>query len=178
MSRQAYVRDDRDVWHHIDADILAKPGETASLNALDGFSSKEIYAVGLNGEIWRYTGTQWISVPSPTNVTLNAVRCIGDHVYVVGGAGIVLKGRLDRFGVLAKQEDQQNLYAVEGFGDDVYFASLRQLFRLKRDLLEKVNAKLGEITGGSLSSRDGVLWSFPWVRRVDVAASFARSAVS
>ena len=159
MSRQAYVRDERDVWHHIDGDVLSKPGEIVGFNAVDGFSSKEIYAVGLKGAIWRYTGKEWFSVPSPTNVALNAVRCVGDYVYIVGVSGIVLKGRLDRFRVLDKQADEENLYAVEGFGDDVYVASQRELFRLKGDVLGKVPTKLGEITAGSLSSRDGVLWS-------------------
>jgi hypothetical protein len=159
MSRQAYMRDDDYAWHHIDADILSKPGEIVGFNGIDGFSSKEIYAVGLPGEIWRYTGSRWFSVPSPTNVQLNAVRCIGEHVYIVGGSGVVLRGRMDRFELLTVERDEPNLDAVEGFGETVYVASLRKLYALKGTSLREVSTGLGEITAGSLSSGDGVLWS-------------------
>jgi hypothetical protein len=153
------MRDDNDVWHHIDADILSKPGEMVGLNGIDGLSSKEIYAAGLNGEIWRFTGARWFPVPSPTNVMLNSVRCIGEHVYIAGNAGLLLRGRMGSFQVVATQSDEPNLDAVEGFGDAVYVASQKKLFRLNGKSLREVDTKLGEITAGSLSSRDGVMWS-------------------
>jgi hypothetical protein len=153
------MRDENYVWHHIDADILSKPGEMVGLNAVDGFSSKEIYAAGLKGEIWRYTGSRWFSVPSPTNVQLKAVRCIGEHVYIVGGSGIVLRGRMGNFQVFAMERDEPNLEAVEAFGDSIYVASLRKLYVLRDKSLKEVDTKVGEITAGSLSSGDGVLWS-------------------
>jgi hypothetical protein len=160
MSRQAYVRGDKDVWHHIDADILAKPEETVGFNGVDGFSGEELYAAGLDGEIWRYNGKRWFSVPSPTNVQLSSVRCIGDQVYIVGAAGIVLRGRMDRFEVVAKEREAENLESVEGFGDDIYVASLRGLYRLKDKALAEVKTKLrGDFTAGSLSAKDGILWS-------------------
>jgi hypothetical protein len=159
MSRQAYMRDDGGAWHHIDADILSKPGEMVGLNAIDGFSRKEIYAVGLKGEIWRYTGARWFPVPSPTNVMLRAVRCIGEHVYIAGGSGVLLRGRMGNFKVLAMQRDEENLEAIDVLGDKIYVASMRKLYRLDGASLREVNTKLGEITAGSLSSGDGVLWS-------------------
>ena len=160
MSRQAYMRDDDYVWHHIDADILSKePGEMVGLNGIDGFSSKEIYAAGLKGEIWRFNGVRWFSVPSPTNVMLNCVRCIGEHVYITGNSGVLLRGRMGSFQVLTVERDEPNLEAVEALGDAVYVASLRKLYRLDGTSLREVRTNLGEITAGSLSGKDGVLWS-------------------
>jgi hypothetical protein len=160
MSRQAYERAEDYVWRRIDGDILSqKPGEPVGLNGVDGFSLKEIYAAGLKGEIWRFNGSRWVSMPSPTNVQLNAVRCIGEHVYIVGGSGVVLWGRANRFSVLTIQRDEPNLYAIESLGNEIYVASPKTLYRLRDKSLSEVNTKLGEITTGSLSSRDGVMWS-------------------
>lgn len=159
MSRQAYVRD-VDAWRRIDAGLLAPPGETSGLNSIDGFSDQELYAVGLGGEIWRYDGARWHSIDSPTNVQLHDVRRVGDHVYIAGGSGVLLRGRGDVFAVVATEASQANLYAVEGFGDAVYVASLTAIYRLEADRLEKVRTGLrGAFTAGSLHAADGQLLS-------------------
>ncbi|MDB4984891.1 MAG: hypothetical protein JWN04_69 [Myxococcaceae bacterium] len=159
MSRQAYVRDPRDVWHHVEGAMLAELGAIAGLNCIGGFSDNEIYAAGLNGEIWRYDGSVWTQLVSPTNVQLNAMRRCGDFVYIVGSSGVVLRGRHDHFEVIATADDSDNLYAVTGFGADVYLASMRKLYKLQADYLEEVDTGLGEITAGALDANDGVLWS-------------------
>ena len=160
MSRQAYVRGLDDKWRHIDADIMARPGEVVGLNDVDGFSESEVYAAGLNGEIWRHDGARWTQVHSPTNVQLNAVRRCGDLIYMVGGAGVVLRGRHDHFEVVDTEPDRANLYGVDMLGDTVYVASQRKLYRLQGDSLGEVSTGLpGDITTGSLHSADGVLWS-------------------
>lgn len=164
MSRQVYERPPAGDWRHIDADLLAgpvtDPKKAVGLNDIDGFSAKEIYAAGLKGEIWRYDGKRWHSVKSPTNVQLNAVNRIGDFIYIVGGSGVVLRGRGDDFDVVATQDDKDNLYDIEAFGDAIYVASLREVFVLEDDALAAVDTGLkGEITAGSLSSADGIMWS-------------------
>jgi hypothetical protein len=160
MSRQAYVSGMEGQWKRIDADILGKLGETLGLNDVDGFSEKEVYAAGLGGEIWRYDGKRWTAVRSPTNVQINAVRRCGDHIYMVGGAGVVLRGRHEHFEIVDTETNRTNLYAVEMLADTLYVASLRTIYRLRGDALQEVKTGLrGSFTTGSLHSADGVLWS-------------------
>jgi hypothetical protein len=159
MSRQAYARGAAGKWRRIDRGLLAPLGKVAGLNGVDGFSSKDVYAAGLNGEIWRYDGASWHELTSPTNVSLHAVRRCGEWIYIVGGSGVVLRGRGDHFNVAATEDDLANLYAVEPFGNDIYVASLRKLYRFRDGILDEVATGLGDLTTGSLHAADGVLWS-------------------
>ena len=159
MSRQAYVRNG-EIWQRIDADILAKDGEIAGLNDIDGFDSDEVYSAGLNGEIWRFDGQRWHSVPSPTNVQLNSVRRYDEYVYIAGSSGIVVRGRGDAFSVVATESSKANFYAIEGFNESVYLASMSALYRLGDDGVEKIRLKVRPpITAGSLHAADGILLS-------------------
>ncbi len=81
-------------------------------------------------------------------------------MYIAGGSGVLLRGRGDVFAVVATEASQANLYAVEGFGDAVYVASLTAIYRLEADRLEKVRTGLrGAFTAGSLHAADGQLLS-------------------
>ncbi len=159
MSRQAYVREGK-VWSRIDADILCKAGEIAGLNDVDGFSDTEVYAAGLNGEIWRFDGSRWHSVPSPTNVQLNGVRRCGDAIYIAGGSGVLLRGRHDAFAVVGTEASKANLYSVESLHDQIFVSSMSAIYVLKGARLEKVKTKLkGAFTTGSLHAADGIMVS-------------------
>lgn len=130
------------------------------LNDVDGFSESEVYAAGLKGEIWRYDGTRWTAVHSPTNVQINAVRRCGELIYMVGVAGVVLRGRHENFEVVDTESNRSNLDGVEMLADTIYVASQRKLYRMREDSLEEIDTGLGgTITTGSLHSADGVLWS-------------------
>jgi hypothetical protein len=159
MSRQAYARTPDDKWLHIEGDMLAPLGALAGLNGVDGFSSTEIYAAGLNGEIWRHDGSAWKQLVSPTNVQLNAVRRCGDFIHVAGSSGVLLRGRHDTFNVVATEDNQENLYGLAPLGSDVFVTSMKKIFVLRDGQLEEVDTGLGEITAGALDANDGVLWS-------------------
>ena len=171
MSRQAYLRGPDGRWRHIDPDLAAKKrgaskgGASGSkkavgLNDVDGFSEEEVYAAGLGGEIWRWDGSHWHSIHSPTNVSLQAVRRCGDGIYIAGGAGVVLRGRGDNFEVVATEGAKVNLHGLEELGSEIYVASLRSVYRLADGDLELVDTKLGKgLTTGHLHASDGVLWS-------------------
>jgi len=160
MARQVYVRGRGRKWRRIDEDLLAKPSEAAGLHDVDGFSSKEVYAGGLGGEIWRFDGIRWHRLESPTSGHLRGVRCCGDWIYMVGEDGSVLRGRQDRFEVIASEPGGAALLGVESFRDCVYVASAGGVFRLDGRTLREVSFGLeGEVTAGKLASGDGVLWS-------------------
>jgi hypothetical protein len=164
MKRQAYLREPGASWRHIDQGIaqglVAEKEQLSGLNGVDGFSPEEVYAGGLEGEIWRWDGARWHAVHSPTNAPLNAVHRSGDFIYMAGGSGVVLRGRGDDFEVVATEDDKANLYGLHGFGGEVYVASQRKVYRLKDGALEEVDFGLGEpVTTGSLHAAGGVLWS-------------------
>jgi len=159
MSRQAYERDEQLNWRHIDADLKPTSAGVYGLNAIDGFSQKEIYSAGLDGEIWRYTGARWFQVPSPTNLMLNAVRVVGEEVFIAGNSGVLLRGRMGVFQVAAIAPGEETLEDIEVLNGTVYCASLKNLYRFDGSALRVVDTKLGGITAGSLSAADGVLWS-------------------
>jgi len=59
-----------------------------------GTSSSDVFAVGSEGTILHYDGTQWSEMPSGTRDWLTSVwgTSSGD-VVVVGGTGTILRGR-------------------------------------------------------------------------------------
>ena len=160
MSRQVYRRQ-RTGWVHMDAGTLTAEEVVAGFNGVDGFSMKDIYAVGYEGEVWHYDGAHWEQYDSPTNLALTRVRCVApDAWYAVGVGGIVLSGRGDRFEAVAHNNTKDNLFGVEWFNDQLYVASLKNVYVLKGDELKKIDLALGdEGTAGDLQANDGILWS-------------------
>jgi hypothetical protein len=62
------------------------------INAVDGPSAQDLYAVGFRGEIYHSEGSRWASVATPTNVILYdmAVTPAGE-VFVSGQRGTILR---------------------------------------------------------------------------------------
>ncbi|MEL6365731.1 MAG: hypothetical protein AAFR11_12925 [Pseudomonadota bacterium] len=111
--------------------------EVAALEAIDGFSSDEVYAAGKSGEIWRYDGATWRSVSSPTNLRLMGLRCAGDgYVYICGQAGLLIRGRHDQWEVLHADQDIPYFWDLEHSSAGLLIASTYVLYRWTGDGLE------------------------------------------
>lgn len=66
--------------------------ENTPLFAIDGNDQGQAWAVGDDGIILHFDGTDWQREASPTQVNLRAVTCAADNtVYAAGGEGTVLK---------------------------------------------------------------------------------------
>jgi hypothetical protein len=161
MSRQAYRRERQGGWVRIDTGLRAARGEILGLNSLDGFEEKDIYAVGLEGEIWHYNGKVWTQVDSPTNLQLNRVRCVPpNQVFACGAGGIILRGQGGIFEVVEQEVVEDNLYGLEWFDTRLYLADLKSVYVMDRGRLARLELGLGDgVTCGDLSANDGVLWS-------------------
>ena len=74
-------------WSAFDTGLRQSRKETGlgGLYGFDGSSTNELFGVGIGGEVWSFDGNAWVSLPSPTNLTLLAIRHIGTQRYVVGG---------------------------------------------------------------------------------------------
>lgn len=161
MGRQLFKRVDEDSW----IDISAEDTEefVAGFEAVDGFSENEIYCVGWEGEIWQYTSNLWKQHASPTNLILTSVCCADDgYTYIVGQAGVVIKGRNDTWSKLDLGYDHGiNFWDICYFNGEIYIASINALFILKDNALVEVD--YGSCSPPescySLTHAEGVLWS-------------------
>lgn len=127
MKRQVFRRDGRDLWHCLTTGIPQQEG-VVGFEAIDGFSDKEIYAVGWEGEIWQYDGAQWHLRDTGTNVILLDVVCATNGiVYAIGRGRKLVLGREDRWETadLALPVELQSLAWFNGV---LYACSTRDIF--------------------------------------------------
>jgi hypothetical protein len=83
----------------MDRGIFRRLGDEVhrGINGIDGFSSIDIYAAGLDGSIYHWNGRSWRRSESPTNVDLTCVLCTSSgDVVIAGGGGIVLIGNFTK----------------------------------------------------------------------------------
>lgn len=164
MGRQVYRRDGVDRWTSIDADMRPQAGDTEwyGLNALDGFSGAELYAAGIFGEIWKYDGSAWTSIASPTNLILYTMCCAEDeNVYIGGQKATLLRGRRNEWEVVTIDQFDDDIWGSAWFRGRLYIATLKSLYTLEKDdTISLVDmGKDRPNTFYHLSSADGVLWS-------------------
>jgi hypothetical protein len=97
MARHVYRRVREDQWAAIDQNVFVARNvrkQPVGFNAICGHGKRDIYAAGMQGEIWSFDGTQWTQESSPTNVVLNAATLLGrTEVCIVGMAGVVVCGK-------------------------------------------------------------------------------------
>ena len=161
MRRQVYQRVAEGKWVDISAPF-SEPDEEAGFEAIDGYSLKELYAVGWKGEIWQYNGTKWTNRTSPTNVILSGVCCAADKiVYIAGKDGVLIKGRNATWEIIEWEDDVDvDLWDLCWFGGKLYVAAISNLYTLNGNHLDEVD--FGEIEVSScysLTEAQGVLWS-------------------
>ena len=159
MDRTAAVRTGPLAWR----DISAPPAEDDALiigfESIDGFSAKDIYAVGWQGEIWQRDGTRWRQIDSPVSTNLNAVCCAEDGVvYVVGDNGVMLRGRDDQWTEIDTGLSD-TLQDVRDYEGKVYVVTDFDIYELAGDTLEPVD--LGDDEAGTclhlLKAADGLI---------------------
>lgn len=163
MDRQVYRRDGARRWTCIDPTMRPpdESDEVLGFEGVDGFSSKDIYAVGWEGEIWRFDGKTWDQIDSPTNAILTNVCCAGDgNVYACGRRGLLVRGRGSAWEVVDQESVKQDLWGLVWYRNTLYAATTKAVYTLEGEDLKRVRMgdELAE-TCYHLSSADGVLWS-------------------
>ncbi|HVE16236.1 MAG TPA: hypothetical protein VNB29_05840, partial [Chthoniobacterales bacterium] len=170
MGRTAYRRDGTDRWVRIDQSVrYSSKTSNAGFNSIHGFSEKEIYAVGWEGEIWRYDGEKWTRCPSPAKRALFRVVCAPDGVvYAAGQSGTLVAGRKGKWTVIRQNCTKDDFYGGTWFRDRLYLSTDSGLF-----VLEGSSLKAAAITSAGkqklkfradesfehLASTDEVMWS-------------------
>jgi hypothetical protein len=161
MKRQVYKRTSENQWIDISAPFHNKK-EKAGFESIDGFSEDEIYAVGWNGEIWRYNGKKWLNYSTLTNLILTSVFCASNGlVYIVGQHGLLISGRHDKWEIIEWDDEVDiDFWDVCYFKNKLYIASIPDLYTYENDELISVDFK--NVSASSffcLTQSEGVLWS-------------------
>ncbi len=129
---QVFRRDSRDDWTDISpSDALREEFGLQNLEAMDGYSASEIYAVGEFGVIWYYDGANWTPVQCQTNACFYSVLCAEDGwVYAAGQSGAIARGRLGDFELLYINTDIPDIWGLGHYRKTVYAAGFTALFLL------------------------------------------------
>ena len=166
MARQVYRRNAHGVWSNIDAGVYQPRGTRRKASGfldIDGFDLSEIYAVGYKGEIWSYDGSTWVERESPTNVALSQILASSSgDVFVAGLAGTLLRGRANRWILIAQGQCSDDFWGLAEFNGSVYVATSEGVYRVADDDLVPLN--LGQDGGEDVSTSylhagDGILVS-------------------
>jgi len=72
-------------WSRVDTSNL-REGGIPTMFKVWGSGADRIYAVGFDGVIYNFNGTEWVDVPSPTTRRLLSVHGSDDLIVAVGGA--------------------------------------------------------------------------------------------
>lgn len=112
-------------------------GANPSFYALDGFSDKDIYAGGDNGDFWHFDGEKWREIELPINFNIRAITCATDgYVYVAGHNSLgILKGRDGSWKLICKNEDLLNINAMAWFKGHLYISDDNALYILKNETM-------------------------------------------
>lgn len=166
MGRWVYRCDGVDQWTRIDqgvrADVAVEP--QAGFNSIAGFDESELYAVGWNGEIWRFDSQAWSKQDSPTNLALQKVVCGGDGVvYAVGQRGLIVRGRGAQWDVLDHDETVEDFWGACWFQDKLYLSTANGLYVLSGDKLSPVDTGKQKKSRADcfyrLSAAEDCIWS-------------------
>ena len=160
MKREVFRRDAENTWVAMHAPTPEK-GKNAGFEAISGFKSSEIYAVGWNGEIWRWDGEAWSQFDSPSDLILTGISCAPDgHVYICGQHGTLIQGRNERWETLDVGEFTRDLWDVRWFSGKLYLATMSALWVYETGGLQPVD--FGSDRPGTcyrLTDAEGILWS-------------------
>jgi hypothetical protein len=163
--RAVYRRESPGVWDCIDDGTYTESDFEAGFNAIDGYGSDELYAVGERGEIWQYDGAAWTAIASPTDQALNTVTCAPDGtVYAAGAKGVIVSGRGARWTVVEAVPVGLEFWGSAWYDGSLHLtANLRSVHRLD-PVRGLVTADFGDCpapaTAYHLKVRDGALWLF------------------
>jgi hypothetical protein len=157
--RQVYQRTDGD-WVSI-SDVILTHDKATGFFDMDGLDGQHIYAVGWQGEIYFYNGSEWLKDDSPTNSHLSSVCCVEDgSVWIAGNKGVVLHGRFNQWSEIRSDDYPDNWYGMAIYQDRVYLAANQSLAMVVENEIVPVDVGLGRaITTNRLFAKEGLLWS-------------------
>lgn len=163
LGRQVYKRLSSREWVRLDEEIVEPIGseEINGFESIDGYSSNEVYAVGMNGDSWEFDGLNWKKIYGLTNVVLEKVVCAPDgFVYMAGQLGILIKGRRDQWEIVGQDICDDTVWDLAWFQDKLWLSTVNALYIYEKNEFIKVDMKeFNKSSFRYLAGNDEVLWS-------------------
>ncbi|MBW7984760.1 hypothetical protein [Enterobacillus tribolii] len=127
---------------------------------IDGFSEKEIYAVGGKGDIWRFDGDSWSQCGFPTNDYLCTVCCAKDGNVYVGARNGLWRGKEHHWERICEFEKPEEMNDLRWFDNKLWLAyDYRLLYWDGSDLHSDIIYKDKKISlGGNIDSSENMLF--------------------
>ncbi len=105
-------------------DLKSADGGQPMFNAITGFASDDLYAVGFGGQIWHFDGQSWSQKSSPTTYILTNATVMKDLVVICGVGGVLVQGRDDSFEALKEGDNPSgSLFGLAALGDIALLAN-------------------------------------------------------
>ncbi len=162
INRKVYKRVDIGKWENVTEglDLSKKDALSYGFNDIDGFSEKEVYAVGGKGDIWKYDGKTWNQCGFPTNDNLYTVCCAKDGYVYVGARKALWKGKDNQWEQVCTFECQSEMNDLRWFADKLWLAYDYKLImwdgqKLHNDIIH--NGKKLPLSGAIDASDDMLL---------------------
>lgn len=144
-------------WRRIDEGLPA----SFDGQAIHGFAADDLYAVGREGQIWHFDGSNWRAEDSPTSTTLTCVTCAPNgKVYAAGHRGVLVEGHAGTWRVVDTEVPVDNIWDVEWFAEKLYVSTMGDVYTLGELGFSAVDFGADRPKSCyQLSSANGVLWS-------------------
>ncbi len=161
--RKVFVRIDINTWVPLDNGLHIEEekddlGKVGFLD-IDGFSEKDMYACGQNGDLWHYDGSIWNKIDIPTNSVLYKLCCAGDgFVYIITNSRDVWKGRENSWTLIKQDLTDEVLEDIVDYREHVVISTVSELYHIHNDSFEVWNSGIPSMMSKAhLSANDGVL---------------------
>ena len=157
--RKIYRRDGLEQWVELHSEGRGVPlppdietgnyvSSSLGFKDMSAFNENDMYAVGGDGDVWRFDGAKWYHCPFPTNSWLETVSCGDDgKVYISDLKGCVWVGRENRWTQVAEADFAWGSQPIDSawFKGRLYLGSQDGLYTLgtKKDIvaLEDVDSQ-------------------------------------
>lgn len=176
-ANQVYKRLPDQPWILISGDIIVEPSERLlrenamaairHLNDIAGKSERDIYTIGLSGEVHHFDGVSWAKVITGTDRHLTGLAFAeGDEVFICGAHSTLLRGNKDKgFKSVWNLEDEAFFSGIAYFGGLIWLASTRRgIYTFDPATKETISYKSGlqpDLADPHLLEvKEGVLWCF------------------
>ncbi len=160
MGRRIYKRADTGQWDKVDAGFPVIESDTdQGFSDLDAFSDQDIYAVGGQGDVWRYDGHKWNMCGFPSNEQLSTVVCAPDgNVYIGGEGGNIWVGRKNTWQRVYEGQATILWNEMRWFEGKLWLASDYMLKVWDGKTLERpMDGDKPVVLSGHIDARDGIL---------------------
>ena len=155
--------------------------------AIDGFSTDDIYAAGGKGDVWHFDGKRWRQIPFPSNMDLYNVCCGADgQVYLGAQSGHVFRGRGQQWEHICKGGISLRYNDMVWFQDSVWCTNDYGIWRIHNGKRSLVDLPAGICACmGYASAADGIMVMAgmygaamhngkDWVNLVDMPALYSQ----